>query len=249
MTLSEEGESITYDTLLDGRVRLVQPKNGYRVAIDPVLLGAAVSLPPDASVLDVGCGTGAALLCLLSRMPDVRGVGLDQDIVVTRCATEAVHLNSLSARAEIIQGDLANPPAALAAPFDAVITNPPFYEAGTVPPHPRNANAHALTDLSLNAWIGACLALLKPDGTFAIIHRAERVSDIIQALKGCGATQVIPFWPRAKQSAKRVIITTRKGRKSPSTIHPGIILHEADGAYTPEAAAILRNGIALETMT
>lgn len=249
MTLSGEGQSITNDTLLDGRVQLVQPKLGYRVAIDPVLLAAAVEAPPHARVLDAGCGTGAALLCLLSRLPQVHGVGLDPDPDATRCAMEGAHLNNLSGRVTIVQGGLANPPVALPGPFDVVMTNPPFYEAGTVPPHPRNATAHALTNLSLKTWIKACLALLKPDGTFAIIHRAERTSDIIQALTGCGATNVIPFWPKANQPAKRVIITTRKGRKSPTTLHPGLILHGPDGAYTPEANAILRDGSALQTIT
>lgn len=248
MTLSEEGQNITYDTLLNGRVQLVQPKHGYRVALDPVFLAAAVDLRPNANVLDAGCGTGAALFCLLSRLPHVRGIGLDQDPDATHWAIAGVGANNFSARAKIVLGDLAQPPDALQPPFDAVMTNPPYYEAGTVPPHPNNAKAHALTDLSLTAWIKACVALLKPDGTFAIVHRAERVSDIIQALKGCGATNITPLWPQAHQPAKRVIVTTRKGRKSPTTIHPGIILHGPDGAYTREANAILRDGSALQTI-
>lgn len=248
MTSPEKGESTTKDTLLDGRVQLVQSKAGYRVAADPVLLAAAVDVPQRARVLDVGCASGAALFCLLARLPHVQGTGLDQDQEAIACAQAGIALNDFAGRAKVFEGDVAHPPKAMRSNYDVVMTNPPFYEAGTVPPHPRNSDAHALKNLTLKEWIKACLGLLKAGGLFAIIHRAERVSDILQALAGCGATTVIPLWPKANQPAKRVIIITYKGRKSPSIIHPGLTLHASDGAYTAEANAILRDGRAINTM-
>ena len=56
------------DTLLGGRVKLRQPRHGYRAAIDPVLLAAAVPAGHGDTVLDIGCGAGAAGLCILSRV-------------------------------------------------------------------------------------------------------------------------------------------------------------------------------------
>ncbi|MBF0393554.1 MAG: methyltransferase, partial [Alphaproteobacteria bacterium] len=61
--------TFTDDTLLDGRVRLRQPTHGYRAAIDPVFLAAAVPAGAGQRVLDAGCGAGAALLCLCARVP------------------------------------------------------------------------------------------------------------------------------------------------------------------------------------
>ena len=61
-------ESWTEDKLLDGRVTLLQPRKGYRVAIDPVLLAAAVPARLGDHVLDLGSGTGAASLCLAARL-------------------------------------------------------------------------------------------------------------------------------------------------------------------------------------
>ena len=78
MTHAQTGEGTTTDTLLGGRVQLVKPAEGYRVAIDPVLLAAAVDVPAQSKVLDVGCGTGAALFCLLARLQIVSGVGFEQ---------------------------------------------------------------------------------------------------------------------------------------------------------------------------
>ena len=249
MTHAQTGEGTTTDTLLGGRVQLVQPAEGYRVAIDPVLLAAAVDVPAQSKVLDVGCGTGAALFCLLARLQMVSGVGFEQHKPFAGFARRGIDINGLSARAAIVDGDLAAPPGALAAPFDAVMTNPPFFETGTVPVRPEASITHAVTDLSLKTWIRQCLSLLRRDGLFAIVHRAERLADIISALSGCGAITVIPLWPKANRTAKRVVVTARKGRRSPAILRPGLVLHAEDGTYTAEANAILRDGSAFEFLS
>ncbi len=240
----------TFDHFFEGRLQLVQPKTGYRIAIDPLLLAAAVDVPQGARVLDVGCGTGAALLSLLMRRPDVQGIGLERHGPFLELAKQSTSLNNLSDRAFLIRGDLASPPAEIsAAAFDAVMTNPPFFEAGTVPDRPDVDSTHAVTELPLAVWIQKCLGLLKSGGLFAIIHRAERVAEIIQGLKGCGSITLIPLWSKAHRPASRVIVTALKDRKSPSIIHPGLILHQNDGTYTEPAAAVLRFGDALDSLT
>ena len=60
----------TVDHLLNGRVALEQPRDGYRVAIDPVFLAAAVPAKSGNKILELGVGTGAAALCLLARIPE-----------------------------------------------------------------------------------------------------------------------------------------------------------------------------------
>ena len=84
--MSEAAPALTEDRLLGGRIRLRQPASGYRVAIDPVFLAAAVPAAPHQTVLDVGCGAGAAMLCLAARVPQSRIVGLEmqRDLVRTR---------------------------------------------------------------------------------------------------------------------------------------------------------------------
>ena len=70
-------ENVTEDALLGGRVKLCQPKSGYRAAIDPVILAAAVDAKANETVLDVGIGVGAAALCLATRLVGVRIVGIE----------------------------------------------------------------------------------------------------------------------------------------------------------------------------
>jgi len=91
------------------------------------------------------------------------------------------------------------------------------------------------------------LRLTRPKGAIAIIHRADRLDEIVSLLFGkAGEIEIIPLWPRAGQPAKRAIVRARKGVKGGTRMHPGLILHGSDGErYTDAAAAILRDGAPL----
>jgi len=235
-------EDFTDDRLLGGRVVLRQPASGYRVAIDPVLLAAAVQTGPGARVLDAGCGTGAAMFCLAARCLDVAVTGLERSAASAAFAQAGIALNTLAGRAQIIEGDLARPPD-MGAAFDVVITNPPFGADGTPPPDPGRAAAHQEDDLDLAAWVRACLACLKPKGRLVMIHRADRLSQVLSALRGrdAGDVRILPIYPKAGEPARRVIVDAGKGRRSPDTLLPGLVLHEADGSFTAAADAVLRD--------
>ena len=114
------------DTLLGGRLRLFQPRRGYRVAIDPVLLAAAVAADAGERVLDAGAGTGAASLCLAARVPGCVVTGVERDPELLALATTNVRANGLEGRITVAAGDLTALPAGLrATTFDRVMTNLP----------------------------------------------------------------------------------------------------------------------------
>lgn len=238
---------ISEDSLLGGMVRLVQPVEGYRVATDPVLLAAAVPDATQGRVLDVGTGTGAALLCVLRRLPAVTGVGLELLEDHAALARRSVALNGLEDRAAVVVGDaFARPTPVEPGSFDHVLTNPPYHGTGTRSPVDNRATAH-MEAVAVADWIALCLKMTKPRGRLTLIHRADRLTEIMAGLEGkAGAVEVIPLWSKPGQPAKRVIVRARKGLRSPTVLHPGLTVHGPDGAFTPAAQAVLREGLSLD---
>ncbi|BAE50967.1 tRNA1(Val) (adenine(37)-N6)-methyltransferase [Paramagnetospirillum magneticum] len=244
-------ETLTEDSLLNGKVRLLQPRDGYRAAIDPVLLAAALGARPGERVLDLGCGVGAAALCLLARCPDVEVDGLEVQETLAELARRNAVLNAVEGCFGIHLGDAAKPPAGLGG-YHHVMTNPPFFErgSGTSAANESRAMAHEEKGLDLAGWLKAAVKLLRPKGRLTLIHRAERLGDILVGLRGRGVGDVVvvPLWPRADRAAGRVIVSARKGVRSPLRLLPGLVLHGEGGEFTPQANAILRGAGALDPL-
>lgn len=240
----------TEDSLLNGRLRLRQPKQGYRVAIDPVFLAAAVPARDGQMALDVGCGVGAAALCLVSRVPGCRVFGIELQAELAALARDNVQLNGLGGRVDVLTGSLLAPPPRLApGSFHHVLSNPPYLPSGRADASPDAGKA--LCDVEgeadLDRWLRFCLAMLRPKGTLTLIHRADRLDDLLAAVHGkVGAATVHPLWPKAGRPAKRILLRARKGVAGPLALVPGTVLHRDDGSFTAEAEAILRHGWGLE---
>lgn len=243
-----DGE-ITKDTLLGGRVRLAQPKAGFRAAIDPVLLAAAVPAVAGETILDVGSGTGAAALCLAVRVEGVDVTGLELDPALAALANENAEASGVAGRVRFVAGDILSPPAGLIGKlFDHVLTNPPFSELGSGSSSPDADRRRAKEEGAggLAGWLDACFGFLRPEGTLTLIHRADRLDDVLAKLVGrAGGIVVFPLSPAVGKTAKRAIVAARKGSAAPIEIKPGLVLHGPGGAYTPEAEAILRAGRAI----
>lgn len=239
----------TDDALLDGRVRLRQPAAGYRVAIDPVLLAAAVPARRGHRILDAGAGVGAAALCLAARSADVTLAGIELQPELADLFRVNVGENRMADRITVEAGDLFAPEGS-GEPFDQVMTNPPFRAEGRGRPsgNPSKARATVEAGFDLAGWIAACLGRLRPKGLLTVVHEASRLDDLIGALTPrTGDIRILPLWPKPGEPARRVIVQARLGIRSPATLLPGLVLHRPDGSFTPEAERILRAGDALPT--
>ena len=236
---------ITEDALLGGRLRLRQPADGFRAAIDPIFLAAAVPARSGERVLDLGCGVGTAGLALLKRVADLHVTGLELDQDMVGLARENAALNGVSERFEAIQGDVLT---SRFEDYDHVLCNPPFVAAGAGrrSGHTGRDRAKQESRADLDDWLQAALAALRPKGSLSFVHRADRIDTLLAGIAGAaGAVEIYPFWPGSGQPAKRVILRARKGLRSPARLLPGLVLHEAGGAFTPEADAVLRDAAAL----
>lgn len=232
-------DTLSQDTLLAGAVRLRQPKSGYRVAIDPVLLAAAARVKPAEQVADFGCGVGAAFLCLANRVPDLTVYGLELNPDLAALAQQNAADNQI--RAEIIRGDVGSWPGA---PVDHVLMNPPFHDDQSDPsPDPAKDQANRSTQNLLEQWVSAARRTLKPRGRISLIYRADRLDRALSALHPAfQEVEVIPVWPKLGSPAKRVILRARCDVRSPGAILPGLVMHKADGSLTAEARAVLEDG-------
>lgn len=245
----EAGGQTSLDQLLGGRIRLRQPLTGYRVAVDPVLLAAAIE-PMDAQqILDLGCGTGAVGLCILARANACHVTGLEIDPLRAKMAAENARLNNLADRMTVTLGDILSPPLDLPALVDWVVMNPPYLPiAKTDPARPRDPSRVEMRG-TLADWLAAGLSRLKHKGGLALIHRADRLHEILGLLTGpAGDITVYPIWPKPGAAANRVIVKARKGTAGGTTLCSGLCLHQSDGSFTALANQILREGMGLPGM-
>ena len=232
--------AFTEDGFLNSRLRIRQPRQGFRAGLDAVMLAAAVQAVAGEAALELGAGVGTASLCLAARTQcSVTGIEIDPDLV--EMANQNAALNALSPRVGFLLGDAL---AAGDAKFDHVFTNPPFHD-DTGQRSPDAQRARALQDAgSLKDWVRSGLNRIASKGCFTIILRADRLEEVLSAMPGTGA-YIFPLLPRAGEAPKRVIVQWREGRNEAHLRLEGLILHQPDGRYTPEADAILRDAAPL----
>ncbi|WP_424927191.1 tRNA1(Val) (adenine(37)-N6)-methyltransferase [Amaricoccus tamworthensis] len=241
-------DQLSRDGFLGGALHIFQPLNGYRAATDPVFLAAFTPARPGQSVLDLGCGVGTAGLCLASRVGGIDLHGLEIQRDYADLAARNARENGISLT--VHQGDILAPPSDLRQRvFDHVIMNPPYY---------RKTDASAATDAGrdranregeaeLSDWIAAGLRRTAQGGRVVIVHRVERLGDILAALQnGAGGIEVLPIASRRNRPASRVLVRAVKSGRAPLILHAPLIVHASDthqegksGDFTDTVKAIL----------
>lgn len=243
----------TEDAFLGGRLTVEQPARGYRAGIDPVLLAAAVPARPGQSVLELGCGAGVASLALAARVPGLAQAALELQPEMAALARANALRNDLAL--EVVEGDVAAMPGPLKARrFDHVMLNPPWFSREASVPAADPGRETGLGERApLAAWLSAAAKRLAPRGRLTLIHRAERLPDILAGLPASvGGVEVLPLWPRAGRAARLIVARARAGGRAPFHLHAGAVLH--DGAAHPgdrenfsdRLRAVLREGAALD---
>lgn len=247
-------DNLTCDAFLGGLLHLLQPRSGYRAGVDPVLLAATIPAVSGQSVLELGCGVGAAVLCLGARVQGLDLVGVEREPTYAALATR----NGAGAAArcgglEVVCADITALPLTLRQrQFDHVLINPPYWQRGASVAARNAVREAALGEQTpLAQWIVTGAKRLVPKGHLHVIHRAERLPDLLAALPDdMGSIEVLPIAARTGRVAERVILRTRKSGRADFRLHAPLILHRGaahlDGdQYSDRVRAALRSGAAL----
>jgi tRNA1Val (adenine37-N6)-methyltransferase len=231
---------ITHDTLLRGRVKLLQPRSGYRSSLDPVLLAGFLA-PPLGVFLDIGCGSGALSFLLLARDPAATGVAVEIQPRLAHLAERGRAANGFEARLRVVAGDVREPGAVEVQAFDLVATNPPFRPmgSGVLPPVSEKALAHHEVTLTLAGWLDVAVRALRPKGRLATVFPFDRWQELRQGLaaRGLSIARFRLVVPREGSEPGRVLVEARHG-SHPAREEGPLVVHDSAG-YSAEVRAML----------
>jgi tRNA1(Val) A37 N6-methylase TrmN6 len=250
---SQVPASLTEDAFLGGRLRVLQPEKGYRAGIDAVFLAASIPAAAGETVFEAGIGVGVAALCLIARNPAIHVTGIEVVARYAMMCEENAKRNGFAQLLKVIHADvkdamrrdLAHLPQH--GTFAHAYANPPYFEDGKVTPSPSllKAQAHAFGPDDLDLWIKVMHAMVSLRGTVTLIHRADSLGKILVSMEEkFGDIRVAPLYAREGTAASRVIVQGVKGSKAPMQLLPGLILHGEGNAFTADAEAVLREGMA-----
>ena len=239
----------TLDGLLDRRVTLEQPAAGYRVAVDTVMLAAAVPAKGGEHALDLGCGVGGAMLCLACRVSGLSITGIEIQGELARLCENNIARNKFDAKLSVHEGDATQLPQNFMGAFDQVLMNPPYHAEARhdVSPDAQKRTANTEKSGELASWIASAASALKSSGTITLIHRADRSDEILALLTvNFASIEIVPLLPKINAKPARIILRARKAATPAVTHCLPLILHGENGTYTDAAESILRHGKPLE---
>ena len=245
----------TDDSFLSGKVHLRQPRDGYRVGTDAVMLAASINTgvvskeqtsrhaEQSKRLLDMGAGVGGISLAICQRCADVHITAVEKDQASFDLLSYNISVNDQTAVIRPHLGNVLALPPVLRGSFDHVFANPPFHHGTDLPSSSRRRReAHYADEAALSDWIASALWAVKLKGRVSCIVRADRTDQVIRGLSDGGAGEVLlyPLWSYRNSPAIRMIITARAGVKGAMAMLPGLVLHHPSGALTPEARRVMK---------
>jgi len=212
------------DDFMDGRLKLIQSRKGYRFSIDAVLLSEFVSIRPGDIIVDLGTGCGIIPLVILLKNIVGYVYGLEIQPVLANQAVRNAALNGFEKKMGVILGDIRHPPF-MRASVDVVVCNPPYRrrETGRINPDPQRAIARHEIRASLDDILDTARGLLKPKGRLAMVYPASRLVDIAVRMRGLSLEpkRVQIIYPDLDSGAKLVLIeAAAEGRGGLKLLHP-----------------------------
>ena len=194
-------------------------------------------------IADLGCGGGVLTVLLLQKFPASTAFGIEIQPAAAEQCRGNLELNGLARRADIVTGDLRErQDLPEAGSFDLVVSNPPYFPScsGYTAPEESRAEARDERSCTLSDVCRAAAYLTRWGGTFAVVHRPERLSELCCALTEAGLEpkRLRPVTPRPGAAPSLILLEARRGGKPGLTFEPALTLFEADGSDSAESRRI-----------
>ena len=230
-----------WEALAPGGYRFVYDDALFRPSTDTFLLSSLPRLKPGLRVCDLGCGTGLLGLLLLQRQPALAVTGIDILPAAIDLAQKAAAENGLTDRLTFQTGDLRQP-VLPAGSFDLAVCNPPYYPPGSgfVSHHDARRTARSESTCTLPELCRAAARVLRWGGSFCLVHKPERLTDLCCTLRETGLEPKRLRWVEqtAASAPSLLLLEARRGGRPGLRVEAPLILRTPGGAPTPEADAI-----------
>lgn len=225
-------------------LKIIQNKDGFCFGIDSILLSNfAKEIKDRSKIIDLGTGTGiiAIMLSKKTNASEIYGVEIQKEVY--DMAKRSVTLNHLENKIKLINENINNLENSIQfGTFDAVVTNPPYKKAGTGITNDNEKkliSRHEVT-ASLEDFIKITSKLLKDKGNLYMIHRPDRLADIIENLRKykLEPKKITYIYPSQDKEANLILIKATKNAKPFLKIEPPIYVYKKNGEYTDEILKI-----------
>jgi len=233
------------DELWPGGPKYIQRPGVFKLGSDSVLLAAFTKLSRVKTVCDLGSGGGVLPILLKAYKPGLEITGIEIDPDAVELSRENVELNGMADNISIINGDMRDYKTHLeAGKYDLVVSNPPYFAAGSGYESDTLPAARGESECSLADVCRAAAYAVRWGGSFAIVHRPERLSELFCTLTACGLEPKRMRMTQYKNGVapNLVLIEARRGGKPGLVIEPPLIMTDDNGAESEEIRRIYRRG-------
>ena len=232
-----------WEALCPGGYRFVYDDALFRPGTDTFLLSSLPRLKPGLRVCDLGCGTGLLGLLLLQRQPELAVTGIDIQPAAIHLAEKAAAENVLTDRLIFHTADLRYMKSLFpTGSFDLVVCNPPYYPpaSGAVAADSALRTARAEVDCTLEDICRTASYLLRWGGSFCLVHKPERLTDLLCALRDhrLEPKRLREVCKTPGTAPSLILLEGRRGGKPGLAMEAPLILQYPDGTPTAEVDAI-----------
>ena len=234
------------DLLNYSNLKIVQDDEYFNFSLDSVLLPNFVKINSNTKkILDLGTGN-APIPMILSTMTDAQIYGVELQDEIYNLAKESIELNNLQDKITIIHDNMKNldkyfDPNS----FDIILSNPPYFklnEKSNINDNIQKTIARHEKEITLSEIVSIAKKYLNNNGTFAIVHRTDRLIEIIEEFRknNIEPKRIQLIYPKENTESNMVLIEGRKNGNPGLKILKPLIAHYDNGEYTKEVKEMFK---------